>query len=70
MITQDKILELIKTEVERAGSQVALAVSIGITPAYLSDILNGNRNPSTKLLRHLGYKRVMMYRKRSAEAGE
>lgn len=43
-------------------SKSALAKEMGISPAYLSDILNKKRAPGDKVLRSLKMERVTMYR--------
>jgi transcriptional regulator with XRE-family HTH domain len=40
-----------------ATSQRAVAGELGISEAYLSDLLHGNRQPGPKVLQALGYKR-------------
>jgi transcriptional regulator with XRE-family HTH domain len=45
-----KIIELLKRE-KGAATWRVLATRMGISQGYLSDILNGNRNPGPKLLR-------------------
>ena len=44
--------------VKRAGSQRALAAEMGITQAYLSDVLNGHRHPGPAILKFLGLTRT------------
>lgn len=42
-------------------TQVAYAKRIGISPAYLSDIYAGKRDPAKKVLDYLGLKRETIY---------
>lgn len=53
-------VEALKRAVEDAGSQNALARKIGVSQAYLSQVLSGARPPSDTLLGALGLKRVVV----------
>ena len=44
----------------------AVAGELGISPAYLSDAMRGNREPGPKILDALGLERVVMYRKKKS----
>jgi transcriptional regulator with XRE-family HTH domain len=48
------ILAQLSQDVERLGSQKALAEAIGVSAAYLSDVLNGNRDIGPSILRFYG----------------
>lgn len=61
MFTKEKLLQRIEKEVAALGSQKAFADKIGITPAYLSDVLSGKREPGEKLLSRMGIHRVAMF---------
>jgi predicted transcriptional regulator len=41
-----------------ATSQVEVAATLDISPAFLCRILNGERKPNAKVLRRLGLRRV------------
>lgn len=43
------------------GSQKAAAVKLGISPAYLSDVINRKRDISAALAKRLGLRRVVSY---------
>ena len=60
-ITKEKALERIKQMVKEMGSQTAVAKELNISPAYLGDILKGNRDISNQVAAKLGYKRVISY---------
>lgn len=47
------------------GSQKALAAEIGVSPAFLSEIITGHREPCGKPVEYLGLERVVEYRKRA-----
>ncbi len=51
------IRKLLQAMIVRAGSQRAVAKSLGISDAYLSDILRERRAPGGKVLRALGLTR-------------
>lgn len=45
-------------------SQKDLADQLGVSPAYLSDVINGRREAGEKMLAALGLEKVVSYRKR------
>ena len=54
-------------EKRRNGRTLAVfADELGVSPAYLSDVLNGNREPGPKILDALGIERVVSYRQKRA----
>ena len=44
------------------GSRSAVAHILGITPSYMSDILNGNRSISDSVARKIGFIRETIYK--------
>jgi transcriptional regulator with XRE-family HTH domain len=60
-MTRDELVELLHRKVQRAGTQAALAVELGVTPVYLGDVLLGKREPGPKLLNALRFRRVITY---------
>lgn len=50
---------IIRDEVNAVDSLRAAAKRWKISPAYLSDVLNGRRNPGPAILKPLGYVRVV-----------
>jgi len=62
-MTRDELVKLLQQEVQRKGTQAALAKELGITAAYLGDVLNGKRMPGPTLLNALGFRRVITYEK-------
>ncbi len=60
-MTADDVRQLIRSTCAIAGSQSAWAKTIGISPAFLSDVLGGGREPSPAILEPLGLERVTMY---------
>ncbi len=53
--------ELLKF-VDQFDTQKAAAKALGVTPAYLSDLVNLRRDLSEKILRKLGLKRAVVPR--------
>lgn len=49
-----------------AGGQSAWAEMHGISPAYVSDVLNARRDPGDKILAALGFRKIVGYRKVAA----
>jgi transcriptional regulator with XRE-family HTH domain len=58
------LVELLRQRAKRAGSQQALAETLGVTPAYLSDVLAGRREPGPKILEALRLRRQVAYVRR------
>ena len=59
---QISYIDLLLREVEKAGgSQAEAAKRLGISAAYLHDMLNGRRTPGKKVLRKLKLKRVVSF---------
>lgn len=56
---------------QRVGnSQVAWAKANGVSPAYVSDVLAGRREPGKLVLDALGLERVVTYRRKKEKANE
>lgn len=53
-------------KVQGDRSDRAFALSLEISPAYLSDIYAGLQAPGPKVLEHLGLRRVLMYEEAEA----
>jgi plasmid maintenance system antidote protein VapI len=62
-ITQEELLQVIQEMVGSWGSQKAVADHLGISNAYMSDILAGNRTISGEVAKKLGYKRIVRFAK-------
>lgn len=67
-MTEAQALGLLKSASERE-TQKALARRLGISQAYLCDVLHERRSPET-ILRRFGYERVITYRQIMADHGE
>lgn len=59
-MTQQQVLSLLE---EKRGddSWASLAERIGVSRAYLSDILRGRRDPGPTILEFLGLRKVVSY---------
>lgn len=51
-------IEILKKKVAQAGSQKNAATELGISAAYLSDLINGRRGIGDKMLKMLGLRIV------------
>lgn len=58
-----QVLALLKRRCAKAGGQAAWAKTHDLSPAYVSDVLNGRRGPGAGILRALGVERVVSYRR-------
>ena len=56
-MTRDDVIRLPERMVDRAGSRSALAKEIGVSPAYIGDVLLGTRDPGPAILSVLGLRR-------------
>ena len=53
--------------IRAAGSQRAAAAQLGVSFAYLNDVVRGRRAVSARLARALGLERVTVYRVKEGE---
>jgi plasmid maintenance system antidote protein VapI len=60
-ITQEEILDILKQMAKKWDTQKELAEQLGISNAYMSDILAGIRPVSDGVARRLGYRRIVKY---------
>jgi hypothetical protein len=65
-MTKEQVVALLESECVKAGSQAAWARKYQVSPAYLSDVLAGRREPGGKLLDALGLERLVSYERRLA----
>lgn len=56
-----ELLSIIREQVERAGGQKAFAETSGLSSGYVNEILAEKRPPGPKMLKFLGYRRVVNY---------
>lgn len=62
-----QVRDILRRECEKAGSAKAWAQSAGLSGAYVSDVLNGRRDPAEAILSALGIERVVSYRRRKED---
>jgi transcriptional regulator with XRE-family HTH domain len=62
VVSAEAIVEELRLLADSMSSHKALAAKIGISPAYLSDILKGRRNPGSKVCKFLKVEPVPVYR--------
>lgn len=54
-----EVRALLKAEAK--PTQLAWAAAKGLAPSYVSDVLNGRRDPSPAILQALGLQRIISY---------
>jgi len=62
-INDTQLLQILQSACEKAGSQWKWAMQHTLSPAYVSDVLNGRRAPGDSILRALGYEKEVNYKK-------
>lgn len=60
-LTLHDVIKMIRGEAEKVGLQKDLAKKFGVSAQYISDILNGRREPGDAILKPLGLRRVITY---------
>jgi len=61
-VGMEELVEELARRVART-SQAAIARKIKVKPPLISNVLRGATNPCGKLLKFLGYERVIVYRR-------
>ena len=56
-----EVFKRLRAACKAAGGQGAWAERHGMSAAYISDVLNGRRDPGESILRALGLRRVVNY---------
>jgi hypothetical protein len=64
LVSREEILMMLRAAACRHGGQARYAQHLGVSATFLSRMLAGNRNVTGKVLKDLGYERVIAYRKR------
>jgi hypothetical protein len=59
--TDADVREELRLLADSMSTHAALAKKMGISPAYLCDVLDGRRNPGPKILKFLKLKKVVCY---------
>ena len=60
-MTRDDVCALLRREIEKHGTAKAWADAHGLSPSYVSDVLNGNRRPAGVILAALGLEKAVAY---------
>jgi transcriptional regulator with XRE-family HTH domain len=56
-------IKILKARIAKQSGS-AVAKELGVSPAYLSDVMRGKREPGPKILEPLGLVRVVTYRRK------
>ena len=67
LLRAEEVIDLVKREVARAGSQSEWAREIGGRQSDISNALNGRRKPTKSILNALGLKMVQAYQRKSPD---
>ena len=62
-MSEQEFIDLLKKKAGDAGSGRALSRELGVSAAYLSDVMRGRRDPGPKILDPLGYERKVIIEK-------
>ena len=54
IVSADDVMDALRTDIAKAGSQVSWGRRHGVGPGYLGDVLSGRRPPGGKILEALG----------------
>lgn len=60
---EEAVRKAIARAIEEAGSRLAWAASVGISPQFAHDIVHGRRDISDAVAASVGFERVTVYRK-------
>ena len=61
LITGGQLRQALKVRAKKLGSRGELAKLLGISPQFLSDVINGKRRPGPRLLESLGLREFEGY---------
>jgi hypothetical protein len=62
LVEKPAVLAALAQSVAAGGNQLSWCKQNGVSPAYLSDVLSGRREPGPKILDVLGLEPVTVYR--------
>jgi len=62
--TEHDMRDIITKMVEANGTKSAVAVTLDVSSAYLGDILLGRRSVGGKIVKKLGWEKVVVYRRK------
>jgi hypothetical protein len=63
LITHEALIAILREQIHHRGGSTLYARRLGVSCAFVSAILTGNKNASGRVLRDLGYERVIAFRK-------
>ena len=66
IVAEHDMRDTLTVMIDERGSQRAVAQELGVSQAYLGDVLHGRRGVSAKLAGKLGYERVVVFVRRDA----
>lgn len=69
-MNREQIVEKLYAMVEKVGSQAAVARELGVSPAYLNDILQGHRRPGKLILGALKLEAKTIYKPKEKSSVE
>jgi len=61
-LTAQQVRKRLAESVEIVGGQKRWAKDVGVSAAYVCDVLQGRREPGDSICRGLGFERVVRYR--------
>lgn len=62
MLTEQEVIKRLRDAIEDAGGQREFARRVGLTPAYVNDVLHGRRALADRILAAIGVERGVVYR--------
>ena len=69
-MNRGNLIALLMAGVRVKGSQKAFAEHLGISTAYLNDVLHNRREPGEKILDALGIKRIVTYEYKEKDSND
>lgn len=61
MLTEQEVMERLRTAIEQAGGQRKFAEAHGLTPGYINDVIHGKRALADRILATIGVRRQVVY---------
>ena len=56
--TEGEVRKILKEQLQRRGDQKKLAASLGFSPQFLNDVVNGRRKVTAELAESMGYHKL------------
>lgn len=70
VVTKDEVLTKLRDMIAARGSQTKVAEALGVSTAYLNDVLMGRRLPGEKMTKRFGLRPVRCYVKIQEEEAQ